>query len=181
MKNRRIWLLTLPFVVLIASLFSLPKKQAGAEERDAVQTAAPISSLSGHSPIQSYVLRLRPGQDLKRELDAFVKQNHIKAGCIVTCVGSLKQANLRYANKPKGTTLTNKFEIVSLVGTLEPDGGHLHISLSDGKGKTIGGHLLEGNLIYTTAEIVLGDLTELVFEREQEPLSGYKELVIRKR
>jgi len=47
-----------------------------------------------------YALRLHPNQDLKQEIGAFAKANNIQAGYIITCVGSLKKANLRFANQP---------------------------------------------------------------------------------
>ncbi|WP_424102098.1 PPC domain-containing DNA-binding protein [Moorena producens] len=47
-----------------------------------------------------------------------VKQNTIQSGFILTAVGSLKQANLRFANQNTNQLLIEKFEIVSLVGTL---------------------------------------------------------------
>lgn len=128
-----------------------------------------------------YALRLHPGQDLKRELEAFAKTAHLQAGFIVTCVGSLRKVALRPANQQVPLLRDAKFEIVSLVGTLSPDGVHLHISLSDSTGATIGGHLLEGNEIFTTAEIVIGEAEHLQFHRETDPQTTYKELTIRKR
>ena len=59
------------------------------------------------------------------------------------------------------------------------DGIHLHISITDSSGKTIGGHLVDGCLIYTTAEIVIGDAKGLTFSREQDEQTGFKELKIR--
>ncbi|MBC8111541.1 MAG: DUF296 domain-containing protein, partial [Verrucomicrobia bacterium] len=73
-----------------------------------------------------------------------------------------------------------KFEIVSLVGMFSVNGSHVHISVSDSTGKTLGGHISEGNLIYTTAEILLGIMPEYNFKREHDPESGYKELRITK-
>lgn len=128
-----------------------------------------------------YVLRLKPGQDLRLELERFAKAKHIQAGYIVTCVGSLQKAALRLADNSDSTNFSGKFEIVSLVGTLSQDGPHLHISLSDGEGKTTGGHLVEGCEIYTTAEIVIGDAKGLKMTREQDSQSGYKELKVRKK
>lgn len=32
------------------------------------------------------------------------------------------------------------------------DGAHLHISVSDGDGRTLGGHLAEGTFVHTTAQ-----------------------------
>ncbi len=131
--------------------------------------------------ITVHALRLHPGQDLKRELDAFAKAQHLQAGFIITCVGSLRKVALRPANQKEPLLREQKMEIVSLVGTLSPDGSHLHISLSDSTGATIGGHLLEGNEVYTTAEIVIGEGEQLQFHREIDPATTYKELIVKKR
>jgi hypothetical protein len=48
-----------------------------------------------------------------------------------------------------------KFEIVSLSGTLSSSGHHVHMSIADCDGNVFGGHLMEGCLVRTTAEIVL--------------------------
>jgi predicted DNA-binding protein with PD1-like motif len=125
-------------------------------------------------------LRLKPGQDLRREIEELVKARHIRAGFIITTVGSLSQAAMRLADQSSTTRFEGKFEIVSLVGTLGPDGVHLHISISDSTGRTIGGHLVEGCAIYTTAEIVIGEARGLIFARGTDPETGYKELQIRK-
>jgi uncharacterized protein len=126
--------------------------------------------------IKINAIRLHPGQDLLQALETFAAENNILAGFILTCVGSLRQANLRLSDQEDESFYERTFEIVSLVGTLGPDGSHLHISLSDSDGRTIGGHLLPGCLIYTTAEIVLGDLDDLVFRRPIDPQTTYDEL-----
>jgi predicted DNA-binding protein with PD1-like motif len=123
--------------------------------------------------------RLRPGQDLRQQIEAFVKAHNIRAGFILTAVGSLRSATIRLADQKDPTTFAGKFEIVSLVGTMGLDGVHLHISIADSTGRTIGGHLVEGCLVYTTAEIVVGEARGLTFTREQDRETGYKELMIR--
>ncbi len=137
------------------------------------------TTMNNFSAVRAMALRLKPGDDLKATLDAYIKTNHIKAASIFTCVGSLQKAVIRFADQKEADTLTGKFEIVSLTGTLSEAGSHLHISISDGTGKTVGGHLKEGSLIYTTAEIVIGLLTDLEFTREVDSMYGYKELFIR--
>lgn len=75
--------------------------------------------------------------------------------------------------------LTGHFEIVSLVGTLSGgESGHLHISLSDPEGHVIGGHVVGDLIVYTTAEVVIGDCTGAKFQREDDLETGYDELVI---
>lgn len=127
-----------------------------------------------------YALRLSPGQDLRKELESFARDHGLQAGFVVTCVGSLQKAVIRPANQSVALTRTEKFEIVSLVGTLSADGPHLHIALSDSTGATIGGHLLEGCEIYTTAEVVLGNARSLRFRRTVDPATGFPELTIEK-
>ena len=94
--------------------------------------------------METISLRLKPGQDLKRELDHLAQAHDIEAACVLACVGSLTTAVLRYANQPQSSMLTGHFEIVSLTGTLSKHGSHYHISISDGEGRTYGAHLLEG-------------------------------------
>jgi len=128
--------------------------------------------------MRTYALRLRPGQDLRQQLTAFATQQHVQAGAMVTCVGSLTQVTLRLANQDVPTVYHGHFEIVSLVGTLSVNGSHLHLAVSDSTGRTIGGHLLDGNLVYTTAELVVGVLEDVSFRREPDPTFGYHELTI---
>ena len=126
--------------------------------------------------MKTFAFRLQPGQDLKKELVSFTKEKNIQAGFILTCVGSLRHATLRLADENIIKNFEKKFEIVSLVGTLCQDGTHLHISLADENGLCIGGHLLEGCLIYSTAEIVLGEIDDALFSRKADPATGFREL-----
>ena len=128
--------------------------------------------------MRTYALRLRPGQDLRQQLTAFTQEHQIKGAAIVTCVGSLTTTTLRLANQSGPSVYHGHFEIVSLVGTLSVNGSHVHLSVSDSTGRTLGGHLLDGNIIYTTAELVIGVLDELDFRREPDPVSTYNELAI---
>jgi uncharacterized protein len=125
--------------------------------------------------------RLKPHQDLKVEILKFASAQQLKAAAIISCAGSLEQYNIRFANQPDGTLSKGFFEIVSLSGTFSGSSSHLHISVSDSKGQTTGGHLMHRNLIYTTAEIVVVELNDLEFVREKDPTYGYEELVVKTR
>lgn len=128
-----------------------------------------------------FALRLHPGDDLKKSLANFVAAQNIKAGYIITAVGSLSISNLRYAGQSEGFITESKFEILTLSGTVSVQGLHLHITLADETGKTTGGHLLDGNIIYTTAEIVIGEARQLLFNRKPDAETGYAELEIESR
>lgn len=69
---------------------------------------------------------------------------------------------------------------MSLARTLAERGSYLHIPISDNMEKTIGGHLKDGSIIYTTAEIVIGILPAVLYERAVDPTYGFKELVIKR-
>ena len=125
-----------------------------------------------------HAFRLKPGEDLKTAIENFAKAAKVKAGWIATCVGSLTEYNIRFANQEKPYSDKGHFEIISLVGTVSVNGLHLHISLADSTGKTIGGHLMEGCTIYTTAEIVIGVSGSLEFVRVKDGTTPWAELQV---
>ena len=126
----------------------------------------------------NYVFRLTKGQDLKKEIDKFVIDHNIKAGIIKCAVGCVYEAYIRLAGGDDYLHRIENFEIVSMTGTVSINGSHIHISLSDDKGNTIGGHLKEGCLVGSTAEICIEALNNYTFDRQFDESTGYKELVI---
>ena len=130
------------------------------------------------SATKLHVLRLHPGMDLKQELQSYCKNSALAAATVVSCVGSLAKINLRLADAQKFLCRQQPYEIVSLVGTLSSVGCHLHISLADEVGSVCGGHLLDGCLIYTTAELVILELCGMEFRREFDAATGYAELLL---
>ena len=130
-----------------------------------------------------HAFRLTPGTDLKGALERLVHEHALAAGCILSCVGSLSRARLRmpggFGEAEAFRTFDEPMEIVSLAGTLSPDGLHVHISLSRRDGACVGGHLVQGCLVNTTAELVIGDLSHLEFRRPLDSATGYGELSVR--
>jgi uncharacterized protein len=127
----------------------------------------------------TYAFRLKPGDDLKAGIEKIVKENSIRAGWISTCVGSLTDYTIRFANQADGSKGNGHFEIVSLVGTVSVNGSHLHMSISDSTGKTTGGHLMPGCKVYTTAEIVLQSTDKYNFAREKDGSTPWEELQVK--
>jgi predicted DNA-binding protein with PD1-like motif len=123
-------------------------------------------------------LRLHPGADLRLALEAWMGEQEELAGCVISAVGSLSLAQLRLAGASQATAIHGELEILSLSGTLSPDGAHLHIAIARSSGTVIGGHLCAGSLVRTTAELVIGLLTEWQFRRELDPATGHAELRI---
>ena len=131
-----------------------------------------------YSSVTSLSIRLLPGEDIRGSLSRLLHDQELPAACVLSCAGSLSRAALRLAGNGGGTIIEGPLEIVSLSGTLSPHGPHLHIALADSIGRVLGGHLLDGCTVLTTAEIVLATLPEVRYSRRHDTATGYAELVI---
>jgi len=100
------------------------------------------------------------------------------AGFVLQGIGSLSQVRLRLAGAAETMSLAGDWEILTLAGSLSPDGPHLHMSVSDAAGTVLGGHVMAGCRIRTTAEILVVLLPTHRFSRAPDPASGYDELVV---
>jgi predicted DNA-binding protein with PD1-like motif len=135
--------------------------------------------------MRAHAIRLTPGTDLRAELERLTNELALHAGCILSGVGSLSCARLRMpgaAGDPEAfLSLVEPMEIVSMAGSLGLDGLHVHVALARRDGTCIGGHLVHGCIVRTTAELVIGELPDLEFRRPLDPATGYNELSVRRR
>ena len=77
--------------------------------------------------------------------------------------------------------LQGPLEIIAVSGTFGAKGQcHLHASLATAAGKVHGGHLIE-LIVHTTAEVVIGECTAMVFQRAFDKKTGFTELEIQER
>ena len=129
--------------------------------------------------MQTLVLRLNPGDDLRASLDAALKQADAQAAFVVSGIGSLRGASVRFAGAETPARIEGDLEILTLSGSLSPDGSHIHMSVSDGQGRVFGGHAAPGCVVRTTAEILVAMLHDWQFARTHDPLTGYAELMPR--
>ena len=130
--------------------------------------------------MKEYAIRLKKNDLLKESILKFCIDNNIKAGCVISSVGSLDKAVIRAA---KGETIKEfnmPLEILSLNGTVSVERIHLHITLSDENYQVYGGHLMNGSIVNTTAEIVIIDLEDYEFKKEFDKSTNYNELLIKK-
>lgn len=125
-----------------------------------------------------HVIRVEPGMDLREDIERYLERETIEAAVMVSGIGSLHHASLRLAGAAKTAHFDGPFEILALNGTLSRHGCHLHIHLADTEGGSLGGHLLRGSDVHTTAEIVMAEFPDMVFNREADSRTGYNELVI---
>jgi len=135
--------------------------------------------------MRAHAFRLTPGADLRAELEGLIQTHGLRAACVLSCVGSLSHARLRMpgaAGDPEVfAEWAGPMEIVSLAGTLGADGLHVHMSLARRDGTCVGGHLVKGCTVHTTAELVIGELPDVAFHRPLDPVTGYNELSVEPR
>lgn len=115
---------------------------------------------------------------MRAALGGILAAHGTAAGFVLQGIGSLRGARLRLAGAPDATQLEGDIEILTLAGSLSPDGPHLHMAVADAAGRVFGGHVLAGCTVRTTAEILVALLPGHRFTREPDAASGFDELVV---
>lgn len=137
-----------------------------------------MKSMKGNS-MKIIARRLIRGNDLKNEIEKLVEEKKIEAGIVLSAVGCVSSGVFRVADGETIKVIDEPLEILSLQGTVGKGGLHLHISYGNLEGIALGGHLVEGNIINTTCELVIGEIHNLSFERALDKNTGYNELVLK--
>lgn len=102
-------------------------------------------------------LHLGAGSDLRASLEQLGTQAGA-SGFVLGVVGDLSQAAFQCPGQAEPTVLEGHLEIITLQGTVAPQGVHLHLSLSDGECQVWGGHLEHGSLVLRGADLLVGFL-----------------------
>ena len=121
--------------------------------------------------------RLRRGDDLLREVQKMAQEEQLELAVILSAVGCVTKARLRDASGVPIREIDEPCEIVSATGTVSRKRCHIHVALSKEDLSTVGGHLVEGCLINTTCELVLGVVEGWRCGVEQDEETGYDEIV----
>ena len=103
-------------------------------------------------------LHLEAGSDVRRSLEQLAL-DHNAGGFVLSVVGNLSQAAFACPGKSAPTVLAGELEIITLQGTISPDGVHLHLSFSDASCQVWGGHLEHGPLVLRGADLLVGLLS----------------------
>ena len=125
--------------------------------------------------------RLRRGADLLKSIERLAEEEHIGAGVILSAVGCIQHGRVRDAGGVNLREIPDPCEIVSLNGTVSEKRCHLHIALSKEDLSTVGGHLVEGCIINTTCELVIGVLENWRIDTEFDRETGYDELIFERK
>lgn len=94
-------------------------------------------------------MRLSKDEDLRRALEAAIATRSCRAAFVVSGIGSLCGANLRFAGAAQPDALNRDLEILTLAGTIAENGSHLHMSVADAQGHVVGGHVGYGCIVRT--------------------------------
>jgi predicted DNA-binding protein with PD1-like motif len=131
--------------------------------------------------MQPLPMRIAPGEDLREALQRVLDEHKCRAAFVVGGIGSLAPGALRLADAADATRFDGPLELLSLSGTLSPDGPHLHAAVADATGRVTGGHVGRGCIVRTTVEVLLVLLPEWSFARAFDPATGYAELRVHPR
>jgi predicted DNA-binding protein with PD1-like motif len=140
-----------------------------------------------------WVARLPPGADILASLVQIAEKENIAAGLIISGAGSLSQVTLRnvrlFPDKlpivDRNRIYTPKkepMEMLALSGNIARKDGkvfiHGHITVSSGlsDGMAYGGHLIEGCIVLTTAEVAIAAVTGIQMKRNIDPETQVPEL-----
>ncbi len=113
-------------------------------------------------------LHLGPGSDLRASLEQVAIEADA-SGFVLGVVGDLSQAAFQCPGLAEPTVLQGHLEIITLQGTVAPQGVHLHLSLSDGDCQVWGGHLEHGSLVLRGADLLVGFLASGAASAQASP------------
>jgi predicted DNA-binding protein with PD1-like motif/glutaredoxin len=102
-------------------------------------------------------IHLDSGADVRRSLEELAHRENAQ-GFVLSVVGNMRQARFACPGRSGPTVLSGELEIITLQGTIGPQGVHLHLSFSDGDCQVWGGHLEHGSLILKGADLLVGFL-----------------------
>jgi predicted DNA-binding protein with PD1-like motif len=125
--------------------------------------------------------RLKPEEDLFQSVERICKENNITNGVFISAVGSLKKAAYCIPINCKNGSYSydephvreGSFSLTSLSGMIctTEDGSllpHIHMTLADGKGEAIGGHIVEGCIVSVSVDIVIGEFEGMIMGRRYD-------------
>ena len=136
--------------------------------------------ISGAGSMVCHCIRLKRGEDLMESVKQVCREKNIKAGVLLSGVGCILKGRIRDASGVNIREINDHCEIVSLNGTVSAQRCHIHIALSKEDLTTVGGHLCPGCIVNTTCELVIGELPGICYGVEEDPETGYDELIFTK-
>jgi uncharacterized protein len=132
--------------------------------------------LSEYKPDKELIVRLKHDADLVQSVTELARDHGIEMATF-TAIGALKRARLGYydqrSHEYRYISIDSPYELASCTGNISLKGGepfvHAHVVLSDEKGNTRAGHLLEG--VVFAVEVHLRQLEGPRLERKYDEVT----------
>jgi hypothetical protein len=138
---------------------------------------------------ETFVTRLRPGEDLFERITEIYKENGMEQMVVLSAIGSLQDVEFRDLKTgielPVVLDKTNlmvhhgPFELLSLEGNVVPMDGqpvlHLHVILGESQGQVIGGHLFKAK-VFTTTELWFAKVKGTKVHKDKSSVTGLTEM-----
>lgn len=127
-------------------------------------------------------IRVSPGEEVLSAIESACKEHNITNGIILSAIGSFDGARF-FTPVPLDTKagagysdpieMTGPIELLNATGmiTHSEEGNqdfHIHVTFSDGKGNAFGGHLIPGNIVLLTLDMVIGEINGIDMVREYD-------------
>lgn len=134
------------------------------------------------------ITRLLPGCDIIGGLIDVCRTNNIRAGAVVSAIGSIRNITYQTIVPDKTSKTGARFgelmsvegpiEFISAQGTICADGDdifiHFHAVMMDKNGKVFGGHIEKGdNPVLNTLEVTIIEGTGLQVDRVYDDETGF--------
>ncbi len=168
-------------LALSASIFTAPAAEALENTASAVVNSGYCSKMANTA--QPFILVLNSGDDLLESISQCAKAAKLK-GASISGLGQVHNPTLAYftsnpKDKPKLTTLSGYYELVSINGNISANGNnyytHAHAALADKQFHGITGHLNKAT-VGMTAEITIVPFSASV-QRTVDVKTGFGPLV----
>lgn len=132
-------------------------------------------------PGRFFMGRLSKGDDLLRSLEKVCQEHNITLG-EVRALGAVTRARVGYYDQEKREycflELDQPLEILALVGNVSVNEGqpmvHAHVTLADTAGRSCGGHLGEGTLVFACEFAIYEHLADESLTRQYDPETGLR-------
>ena len=134
--------------------------------------------IKGNCTTELVCIHFKPGEKFLEGLKEVIEKENIRAGVILSGIGSFSTCHIRQTNCGTPPNLETRcqdyykfdgsVELSSVQGLIADGEPHLHVTVSEHY-KTIGGHLEEGCIVLTLAEVVILKANELPVTRVVRP------------
>ncbi len=127
---------------------------------------------------RTFMGRIPYGEDVLDSLTGFVREKGIKKGRL-QMIGAVQRAVVGFYDSRSGKYVDivydKSMEVLSLTGNISVKDGepfvHAHVTLGDEQGRSFGGHLMGGTVVFA-AEFIIEEFQGEDLERKHDQTTG---------